>query len=147
MLADGFSYDLSQYKVLVHQATNTIQCWSEVRAGPEWSPQPGSQDDWVVQNPDSNQGTPLAPKPFPCECFTGTLPKKSGPPFLLAAWWGRNTLFMCLLESWKKTFVLSLHFASFDCLTTYGTVSFADFSKPYASSHLIGWFVQKWDWD
>lgn len=41
----GFNYSTSLDQGKVHQATNTIQCRTEVRAGPQRSPHPGPRDD------------------------------------------------------------------------------------------------------
>lgn len=41
----GPHYTTNWVRVQVHQADNHVQCWSEVRVGPGWSPHSGPQDD------------------------------------------------------------------------------------------------------
>lgn len=44
-LVNGFHYCTSLDEGKVHRATDTTQCWTEVRAGPQGSPDPEPRDD------------------------------------------------------------------------------------------------------
>ena len=131
-LAEGFTSALDQCNAQERLARNTIQCQSEVRAGPHRGP----QAPWG--------GTRTQTQVWGLKAFEGPLPSQiSLPPTLLTRFLaGKNyeNSFNISVGSREKTkSSLCLLSAPFDCLPTCPR---HPVDQP-VSSHWIGRFVQK----
>lgn len=89
VLAHGPHYTTYWVRVPVHQAGNTVQCLSELRAGPGRSPHPGPQDEQGGQE----QAQVWASQGLPTRVSTVQCTRESGLPLLPPATWdNRKTL-------------------------------------------------------